>query len=75
LFCLGLLHGANITMGSIIHRNQETANRPEEYAQMALVSSYANLGWAVLAPLLAGVLVIVLRTRADHCPDEVPPIS
>ena len=38
----------------------------EEYGQMARVSSYASLGWAVLAPVLAGVLVIVLRTRADR---------
>jgi hypothetical protein len=39
----------------------------EEYGRMARVSSYAGLGWAVLAPVLAGVLVIVLRTRANHC--------
>jgi hypothetical protein len=38
----------------------------EEYAQMALVSSYAGLGWAILAPLLVALLVIVLRTRADR---------
>ena len=38
----------------------------EEYGQMALVSSYAGLGWVVLAPVLAGTLVIVLRTRADR---------
>ena len=39
----------------------------EEYGQMARVSSYAGLGWAVLAPVLAALLVIVLRTRADRC--------
>ncbi len=44
----------------------------EEYTRMALVSSYANLGWAVLAPLLSGILVIVLRTRADRCRPEIP---
>ncbi len=38
----------------------------EEYGQMARVWSYADLGWAVLAPLLAALLVIVLRTRADR---------
>ncbi len=43
-----------------------------EYAQMALVSSYANLGWAVLAPLLAGILVLILRTRADRARPALP---
>jgi len=38
----------------------------EEYGQMARVSTYAGLGWAVLAPVLAALLAIVLRTRADR---------
>ncbi len=44
----------------------------EEYGQMTLVRSYANLGWAVLAPLLAGLLIIVLRTRADRSRPALP---
>jgi hypothetical protein len=44
----------------------------EEYAQMALVAGYANLGWAILAPLLAGTLVLVLRTRADRSRPTLP---
>jgi hypothetical protein len=44
----------------------------EEYGQMALVRSYANLGWAILAPLLAGILVIVLRARADRSRPALP---
>lgn len=38
----------------------------EEYSQMALVEGYAGLGWTVLAPVLAGILVLVLRTRTHR---------
>lgn len=44
----------------------------EEYARMALVGSYANLGWAVLAPVLAAILLIILRTRADRSRPALP---
>ncbi len=33
---------------------------------MALAWGYAGLGWVILAPLLVGILVIVLRTRVDR---------
>jgi hypothetical protein len=38
----------------------------EEYSRMALVTSFAGLGWGILAPIVAALLVIVLRTRADR---------
>jgi hypothetical protein len=38
----------------------------EEYSQMWLIWSYANLGWIILAPVLVALLALVLRTRADH---------
>lgn len=44
----------------------------EEYARMALVGSYADLGWAVLAPVLAAILLIVLRTRTDRSRPALP---
>jgi hypothetical protein len=47
----------------------------EEYGWMAQVSAYAGLGWVVLAPVLAGVLVIVLRTRADRYQPTMSPGS
>ena len=38
----------------------------EEYARMSLFSSYADLGWGILAPLLAAILVLVLETRGGR---------
>jgi hypothetical protein len=39
----------------------------EEFGWMWLIRSYANLGWIMLAPLLVGLLALVLWSRADHC--------
>jgi hypothetical protein len=45
----------------------------EEYSQIWLIRSYANLGWIILAPVLVALLALVLRTRADHCRPEAQP--
>jgi hypothetical protein len=44
----------------------------EEYGRMALVTSVADLGWALVAPVLAALLMIALRTRADRYRPATP---
>jgi hypothetical protein len=62
----GLLVAGQITTRTVAFHLLDQVH----FTRMTIVMGYATLGWRILAPILAGVLAVVLWARANRYPNR-----
>ena len=72
LTCLTVVAGLLVASPFFFRAATFRSLEARDCAPMVIVSGFARMGWSILAPILAAILMVTIHIRADRHLNEIP---